>query len=177
MAVSRFGRLDGLVNNAGICQFGDFSTVSGEQLNRHLMVNTVGTYILTQAAARQMIAQGLGGSVVSVASVAAGMGARRLTHYATSKAAVLGMTYSCAVELGEHGIRVNAISPGTIRTTMNQDDLVGDKVAVMEAKVPLRRLGVPEDVAKPVVFLLSDMAQYVSGQNVLVDGAATIFYE
>ncbi|KAL3445140.1 hypothetical protein BJX65DRAFT_310290 [Aspergillus insuetus] len=177
VAVSAYGRIDGLVNNAGICQFAAFPAVSPEQLNKHLSVNLVGAYSLTQAVAAQLISQSHGGSVVSVASVAATMGATRLTHYSASKAAVLGMTQSCAVELGPHGVRVNAVSPGTTQTALNAADLAGPKRGVMEQKIPLRRLALPGDIAEPVVFLLSDMARYVSGQNLVVDGAATLFYE
>ncbi|CAG8934663.1 unnamed protein product [Penicillium salamii] len=177
VAISTFGKIDGLVNNAGICQFGEFTTVSMQQLNKHLSVNLVGAYGLTQAVAGQLISQGYGGSIISIASVAASMGATRLTHYSASKAAVLGMKNSCAVELGPHGIRVNTISPGTTQTSLNAADLAGSKREIMEAKIPLRRLAVPEDIAKPVIFFLSDMSQYVSGQNLLVDGAATLFYE
>jgi L-rhamnose 1-dehydrogenase len=137
----------------------------------------VGAYGLTQAVAEQLISQGYGGSVVSIASVAATMGATRLTHYSASKAAVLGMTHSIAVELGPHGVRVNTVSPGTTQTSLNAADLTGPKREMMEQKIPLRRLAVPEDIAKPVIFLLSDMSKYVSGQNLLVDGAATLFYE
>lgn len=115
--------------------------------------------------------------MVSIASISATFGSSQLTHYSPSKAAVLGMTYSCAVALGKHGIRFNALSPGTVETAMNRDDLAGPKRAIMEGKVPLGRLGTPQDIAMPVVFLMSDMARYVSGQNLLVDGAASVNYQ
>ncbi|KAM5345666.1 hypothetical protein ACJ41O_011527 [Fusarium nematophilum] len=176
-AVSTFGQVNALVHNAGICQFQDFGDVSKSQLDKHMDVNFSGPFSITQAIVQQMIAQGKGGAVVSIASITATMGSSRLTHYSPTKAAVLGMAVSCAVALGKHGIRFNAISPGTVETAMNKADLAGAKRGVMEERVPLGRLGVPEDIAKPVVFLLSDMAQYISGQNVIVDGGASINYQ
>lgn len=176
-AVTAFGRVDGIVHNAGIAQFADFADVTKQQLNKHMAVNFEGPFGITQSVVSQMISQGTGGSVVSIASVTATTGATQLTHYAATKAAVLGMTVSGAVALGKHGIRFNAVSPGTVSTSINMADLAGPKRAVMESRVPLGRLGVPSDIAKPVVFFLSDMAQYVSGQNLIVDGAATLFYQ
>lgn len=177
LAVSTFGRVDGIVHNAGIAQYIDFGAVTKQQLDKHLSVNFGGPFAITQAVTSQMIAQDSGGSVVSIASVTATTGSSQLAHYAATKAAVLGMTVNGAVALGKHGIRFNAVSPGTITTSINEADLAGPKRAAMEGRVPLGRLGVPVDIAKPVVFFLSDMAQYVSGQNLIVDGAATVFYQ
>lgn len=176
-AVSAFGRVDGLVHNAGIAQFGEFADVSRAQLRKHIAVNAEGPFAISQAVAAQMIAQGQGGSVVSIASVTATVGSSQLTHYAASKAAVLGMTVSCAVSLGKHGIRFNAISPGTVTTSINEADLAGPKRALMESRVPLGRLGTPTDISQPVLFFLSDMSRYISGQNLIVDGAATAYYQ
>ncbi|KAI1445463.1 hypothetical protein F5Y02DRAFT_408400 [Annulohypoxylon stygium] len=176
-AVAEFGEINGLVNNAGMCQFMDFAAVTKEQTEKHMAVNYHGTFGITQAVIKQMILQGKGGSVVSIASVCATLGSSQLTHYSATKAAVLGMTINCAVALGRHGIRFNAVSPGTVETDMNKGDLVGSKREWMESRVPLGRLGVPEDIAKPVVFFINDMAQYISGQNLIVDGASTVYYQ
>ncbi|KAI1212066.1 uncharacterized protein F4807DRAFT_450663 [Annulohypoxylon truncatum] len=176
-AVSAFGEVNGLVNNAGICQFTDFDAVTKDQAEKHMAVNYHGTFGITQAVVRQMIRQGKGGSIVSIASVCATVGSAQLAHYSATKAAVLGMTVSCAVAMGRHGIRFNAVSPGTVETGMNKGDLVGSKREWMESRVPLGRLGVPQDIAKPVVFFISDMAEYVSGQNLIVDGASTVYYQ
>ncbi|XDG08094.1 hypothetical protein ABKA04_007709 [Annulohypoxylon sp. FPYF3050] len=154
-AVAEFGEINGLVNNAGICQFMDFITVTKEQAEKHMAVNYHGTFGITQAVIKQMILQGKGGSIVSIASVCATLGSSQLTHYSATKAAVLG----------------------TVETDMNKGDLVGSKREWMESRVPLGRLGVPEDIAKPVVFFISDMAQYISGQNLIVDGASTVYYQ
>lgn len=176
-AVAGFGHIDGIVHNAGIAQFEDFANVTPAQAQRHMSVNYLGPYAITQAVVKQMIQQGTHGSVVSIASLCGTRGASRLGHYGATKSALLGMTYSCAVELGQHGIRFNAVSPGTIETAMNKEDLAGPKRAAMEARVPLRRLGVPADIANPVVFFLSDMASYVSGQNLVVDGGSAVYYQ
>lgn len=142
-----------------------------------MSVNFAAPFSISQAVVQQMITQGKGGAVVSIASITATFGSSQLTHYSPSKAAVLGMTFSCAVALGKHGIRFNALSPGTVETAMNRGDLAGPKRAIMEGRVPLGRLGTPQDIAMPAVFLMSDMARYVSGQNLLVDGAASVNYQ
>lgn len=165
------------MHNAGIAQFAEFGAVTKQQLRKHMAVNVEGPFAISQAVVSQMIAQGQGGSVVSIASVTATVGSSQLTHYAATKAAVLGMTVSSAVSLGKYGIRFNAVSPGTVTTSINRADLVGPKRATMESRVPLGRLGTPADIAQPVVFFLSDMAQYISGHNLIVDGAATVYYQ
>ncbi|KAK9489755.1 hypothetical protein V1508DRAFT_361421, partial [Lipomyces doorenjongii] len=92
------------------------------------------------------------------------------THYTPTKAEILSLMQSCAVALGKYGIRCNALLPGTIKSGINEDDLRGTKGEQMSLKVPLGRLGVPEDVAGPAVFLASDLARYVTGAQILVDG-------
>ncbi|KAH7140497.1 NAD(P)-binding protein [Dactylonectria estremocensis] len=176
-AVATFGEINAIVHNAGICQFEDFIAVSKRQLDKHMEVNFSGPFAITQDIVQQMMAQGKGGAVVSIASITATLGSSQLAHYSATKAAVLGMTASCAVALGKHGIRFNAVSPGTVETAMNKADLAGSKRGAMEERVPLERLGMPEDIAKPVVFLLSDMAQYISGHNLIVDGGASVHYQ
>lgn len=175
--MTAFGEVNAIVHNAGIAQFTSFSTVSKTQLDKHMSVNFAGPFAINQAVSQQMIKQGKGGSVVSIASVCATVGSADLTHYSASKAALLGMTISCAVALGKHGIRFNAVSPGTIETALNRADLKGPKREFMTGRVPLGRLGVPTDIAGPVVFLLCDLSQYISGQNLIVDGASSVYYQ
>jgi L-rhamnose 1-dehydrogenase len=151
--------------------------VTSAELDRHMSINFKAPFAITQAIVKQMIEQGRGGSVVSVASITSLLGSSRLTHYSPTKAAILGMHASCAVALGPHGIRFNAVSPGTTETAINADDLKGPKRKYMESRVPLGRLGKPEDIARPIVFFLSDMASYVSGQNLIIDGASSINYQ
>jgi L-rhamnose 1-dehydrogenase len=176
-AVDAFGQIDSIVHNAGICTFADFHAVTAAQVSRHLSVNFAGPFAITQAITQQMVKQKTGGSVVSIASITATMGSSQLTHYAATKAALLGWTASCAVALGHHNIRFNAVSPGTIETDMNRNDLQGPKRSVMESRVPLARLGRPDDLAGPIAFFLSDLSQYVTGQNLIVDGGASINYQ
>lgn len=177
LAVSSFGGIDAVVHNAAICQFVDYGAITRLQLDKHMDVNFSAPFLIGQYITDRMITQGRGGSVVSIASVTATFGSKQLTHYAATKAALLGMTASCATSFGQYGIRFNTVSPGTIETAMNKENLAGTKRAAMESRVPLGRLGRPDDIAKPVVFLLSDMAQYISGQNLIVDGASTLNYQ
>lgn len=148
-----------------------------EQLETHLSINFKGPFAITQAVVEQMKRQAKGGSVVNIASISALMGSRTLVHYGPTKAAVLGLTINSAVALGKYGIRFNAVSPGTTETAMNAMELRGPKRAELEAGVPLGRLGAPVDIARAVVFFLSDMAGYVSGQNLIVDGGASVDYQ
>ncbi|KAK3669297.1 Sugar dehydrogenase [Recurvomyces mirabilis] len=177
-ATSRLGSLDVIVNNAGICKFSSFQDVTRALLERHMEVNFTAAYLLTQAGAKQMIQQSRGGSIVNIASITATLGSAHLTHYSPTKAAILGMTGSFSVALGSKNIRINSICPGTIETTMNKADLdTGTKRAEMASRVPLCRLGRPEDIAKAVVFFASDLSEYVTGQSLLVDGGASINYQ
>lgn len=122
-AVSRFGGVDVLVSNAGICQFSDFFDVSRDLLKDHMDINYAGAFLLVQACAARMKAQGRGGSIIAISSISALVGGGRQTHYTPTKAAILSMMQSCAVALGPFGIRCNAILPGTIQTDMNRADL------------------------------------------------------
>ena len=141
-----------------------------ETLERTLRVNLHGAYYMVQAAANQMVKQGRGGAVVAVSSISALVGGEMQTHYTPTKAGVHSLMQSAAIALGRHGIRCNSVLPGTILTEINRDDLAdADKRARMEARIPLGRLGQPEDLAGPIVFLASDMAHYVTGAALLVD--------
>lgn len=175
--MSGFGEINGIVHNAGFCRFIDFEAVTAEQLSTHMSINFSGPFAITQAVVEQMKSQATGGSVVSIASITALLGSRQLVHYGPTKAAVLGMTTNNAVALGKYGIRFNAVSPGTTETAMNATDLRGEKRAQLEGRVPLGRLGAPVDIAGAVVFFLSDMSGYVSGQNLIVDGGASVNYQ
>jgi L-rhamnose 1-dehydrogenase len=170
-AVKAFGKVDVFVSNAGICPFHAFLDMPREIFERTMSVNLHGAYFMIQAAANQMIKQGTGGSIIGVSSISAYVGGEYQTHYTPTKAGVLSMMNSVAIALGKHGIRCNAVLPGTIQTDINKEDLSDPKKrAYMEGRVPLGRLGVPEDLAGPVIFLASDMARYVNGAALLVDG-------
>lgn len=170
-AVDAFGRVDVMVSNAGICPFHGFLDMPPETLERTMHVNLHGAYYMCQAAARQMAAQGDGGAIVAVSSISALVGGEFQTHYTPTKAGVHSLMQSAAIALGRYGIRCNSVLPGTIQTDINRDDLADPaKRRYMETRIPLGRLGQPDDIAGPIVFLASDLAAYVTGAALLVDG-------
>ncbi|MFT3998145.1 MAG: SDR family NAD(P)-dependent oxidoreductase [Asticcacaulis sp.] len=176
-AVEAYGRLDTFVNNAGICPFHSLLDMPIDVVDRTIKVNLNGAYYMVQAAARQLVkqeadAKGRRGSIIAVSSISALVGGEFQTHYTPTKAGVLSLMQSTAIALGKHGIRANAVLPGTILTDINKDDLADvEKRTYMEGRVPLGRLGAPEDLAGPVIFLASDeLAGYVTGASLLVDG-------
>jgi L-rhamnose 1-dehydrogenase len=170
-AIEEFGKVDVLAANAGICPFHAFLDLTPELLERTMQVNLHGAFYVTQAVARQMKAQGHGGAIVATSSISALVGGGMQTHYTPTKAGVHSLMQSCAVALGPFGIRCNSVMPGTITTDLNKEDLASpEKLAYMKGRIPLGRLGEPQDVASVVVFLASDMARYVTGAALLVDG-------
>jgi len=170
-ALEAFGKVDILAANAGICAFHAFLDLPADLLRRTIEVNLNGTFYVTQAVARQMRAQGHGGAIIATSSISALVGGALQTHYTPTKAGVHSLMQSCAIALGPFGIRCNAVMPGTIATDLNKEDLSSpEKLAYMCSRIPLGRLGQPEDVAGAVVFLASDMARYVTGAALLVDG-------
>ncbi|KAI5801275.1 hypothetical protein EDC01DRAFT_764754, partial [Geopyxis carbonaria] len=169
--VAAFGALDILVSNAGICQFADFLSLEPALYQQTVAVNLGGAFYATQAAANAMKAAGRGGSIIGISSISALVGGAGQTHYTPTKAGVLSLMQSTACALGEYGIRCNAILPGTIRTGLNDEDLKDEeKRRYMEGRIPLGRLGEPDDIAGPAVFLASELSKYVTGAQVLVDG-------
>ena len=174
-AIAALGRVDVFVSNAGICPFHAFLDMPVETFERTMKVNLHGAYWMTQAAANAMVAQGNGGAIVAVSSISALVGGEYQTHYTPTKAGVHSLMQSAAIALGRHGIRCNSVLPGTILTDINKDDLADpEKRERMAARIPLGRLGQPEDLAGPIVFLASDMARYVTGAALLVDGGAFV---
>ena len=134
-------------------------------------VNLNGAFFAVQAAANQMVEQGDGGSIIAVSSISALVGGGMQTHYTPTKAGVLSLMQSTAIALGGYGIRCNALLPGTIETEINRDDLSDtSKREYMISRTPLGRLGAPDDMGGPAVFLASDLAKYVTGAALLVDG-------
>lgn len=167
--VEKYGKLDVFVSNAGVCQFADFLTLPSPLFERTLSINLGGAFYSVQAAAQQMVVQGTGGSIIGVSSISALVGGAGQTHYTPTKAGVLSLMQSCAAALGKHGIRCNAILPGTIKTALNEEDLKDDeKREYMEGRIPLGRTGVPEDIGGPAVFLASDLSRYMVGVVLLL---------
>ncbi|KAI2640038.1 hypothetical protein GGS21DRAFT_393704 [Xylaria nigripes] len=172
-ATSHFGRLDICVSNAGICQFAEFLTLEPDLFARTVRTNLDGAFYVVQAAARTMAKQSPpGGSIIGISSISALVGGGLQTHYTPTKAGVLSLMQSCAVALGKHHIRCNALLPGTIKTQLNEEDLADEsKRTYMENRIPLGRTGVPADMAGPAVFLAcEELSGYVTGAQLLVDG-------
>jgi L-rhamnose 1-dehydrogenase len=174
-AVAALGRVDVFVSNAGICPFHAFLDMPAEIFERTMDVNLHGAFYMVQAAANRMVEQGQGGAIVAVSSISALVGGEMQTHYTPTKAGIHSLMQSAAIALGRHGIRCNSVLPGTILTDINKDDLAdAEKRTRMEARIPLGRLGQPDDLAGPILFLASDMARYVTGAALLVDGGAFV---
>ncbi|KAF2090939.1 short-chain dehydrogenase [Saccharata proteae CBS 121410] len=169
--VSAFGKLDVFVSNAGVCKFADFLELDPEHWQFTLQTNLGGAFYATQAAARQFVQQGNGGSIIGISSISALVGGAQQTHYTPTKAGILSLMQSCACALGKHNVRCNALLPGTIKTQLNEEDLADEaKRRYMEGRIPLGRTGEPADLAGPAVFLASDLSKYVTGAQLLVDG-------
>jgi 3alpha(or 20beta)-hydroxysteroid dehydrogenase len=171
--VARHGRLDVLVNNAGIARMGRLVNVTTEDWDRTIAINQTGVFLGMRTGARAMIEAGNGGSIVNISSVAGLEGLFGSTAYAASKWAVRGMTKVAAKELGRHGIRVNSIHPGYIETDMLAQggfDEDPEQRAKLARRVPMQRIGTPDDIANMVLFLAGDGASYVTGQEFVVDG-------
>jgi len=171
-AVDAHGRLDILVNAAGIVSRSAALDVTPEEWHRVLDVNLGGTFFACQAAARVMVARD-GGAIVNVASELALVADGNHAGYIASKAGVAGLTRALAVEWGPLGIRVNAVAPGLTRTPMTADMAEADREDY-RTRTPDRRLAEPEDIAEAVLFLVSDASRHVAGQLLVVDGGYTI---
>jgi len=170
-AVEAFGKVDVLASNAGICPFHSFLDMPTELLNATVDVNLKGAFYVTQAAANRMKEQGTGGAIVATSSISALVGGGMQAHYTPTKAGVHSLMQSCAIALGPYGIRCNSVMPGAILTDLNRDDLdQPEKRAYFDKRIPIGRYGEPADVADCVVFLASDLARYVTGASLLVDG-------
>jgi 2-dehydro-3-deoxy-D-gluconate 5-dehydrogenase len=171
-AVDRFGGLDILVNNAGIYPFAPFLEVEAELFERVLRVNLIGVFNAMQAAARQMIAQGRGGKIINVSSIdALHPSMTGLAHYDASKHGVWGLTKNVALELAEHGIAVNALAPGAIATPGSSGGAVDpEMLRATEQRIPMHRMGSPDDMACVALFLASDLSSYLTGSQIVADG-------
>ena len=167
--VAAFGRVDALVNNAGIQPVASLAGLADAEWRSMLDVNVTAVHRLTQAVATRMTAQGEGGAIVHVASIEGLQPAPLHEHYAVSKAAVLMHARAAAGVYGPAGIRVNAISPGLIAAD-GIEEAWPDGVARWRAAAPLGRLGTPEEVGDVCVFLCSSLARFITGANLVVDG-------
>jgi NAD(P)-dependent dehydrogenase (short-subunit alcohol dehydrogenase family) len=173
--VDIFGRLDYAFNNAGTSgQNGLIADQAEANFDEVFSVNVRGLFITLQEEIRQMLEQGWGGSIVNMGSVSGSLATPGASVYVASKHAVIGLTKSAAIEYGPRSIRVNAISPGAIRTEMLRKVFGNDAVLDQMAGIhPVRRIGFPEDVADAVAWLFSDYSSYYTGQSLVLDGGLT----
>jgi len=169
--VSGLGRLDVLVNNAGVFPRVKFLEMTETEWDLVIDINLKGSAFAAQAAARAMLAAGRGGSIINLSSRSLA-GAVLGVHYSASKAGVVGMTRAMALALAPHGIRVNAIAPGLTDTAQPRYGNTEDELAEMAKAVPLGRMARPEEIAALSVFLASDVASYTTGQVYHINGGA-----
>ena len=165
------GPVSVLVNNAGIALPGDFLQTSLEDFERVISVNLVAVFQATQRAAQTMVAHELRGAIVNISSINAVLAIPAISAYCASKGGVMQLTKSASLALAPHGIRVNAVGPGSIDTEMMAG--INANPAALEtalSRTPLKRLGEPREIAETVAFLVSDKASYITGETIYVDG-------
>lgn len=170
-AVHGLGRLDILVNAAGLMDRAKFLDMDDELWRRVIDTNLYGTFIFCQTAAKEMIATKHGGAIVNIASGSGILGGQGRAAYGASKAGVINLTQTMAIELAQHNIRVNAIAPGPVKTRAEQGATIGPSVA---ARMPMKRFGRPEEIAAMAAFLASDESSFTTGHTLAADGGFTI---
>lgn len=174
----QLGGIDVMVNNAGILAHQDFLDISYDDYRALMDVNAAGVFFGSQAAARKMVENDSGGAIINMSSIAGISGRGGLTTYCASKGAVRLMTYAIADELSPNGIRVNALHPGTVNTSLTSDDLglFEDENGDEASGSSTYPVGEPANVADCALFLASDMATFVNGASLVVDGGRVNFY-
>ena len=169
--MGKHGRIDVLVNNAGIVKAAPFLDVTEDDFDAVIRVNLKGAFLVAQAVAREMVKTG-GGSVINMSSVNAVMAIPSIASYNMSKGAINQLTRVMALALADHGIRVNAVAPGTIATELAAKAVLTseDAKARILSRTPMRRLGTPEEIADVVAYLASDASSYLTGEIITADG-------
>jgi len=166
--LSAFGRIDHLINNAGVADFGRMEETGFDRWRRVMATNLDGVFLCTQAATAAL--KKTRGSIVNIASISGLRASTLRVAYGTSKAGVIQLTQQQAVELGEFGIRVNCVAPGPVRTKLAMAVHTQDIIDAYHDAIPLNRYGSEDEIASVVNFLCSDAASYVTGQTIAVDG-------
>lgn len=175
-AADEFGGVSVMVNNAGITHSDDFLETTEAEYDRLMDVNVKGVFFGAQAAARRMVEAGRSGSIINISSIAGIVARGDGVRYSTSKGAVRLMTYALAGALGPRGVRVNAVHPGLVETSMTREDLdvIGNESGErFRRETPLRQICEPQDVANAVLYLASPLASFVNGESLTVDGGVT----
>jgi NAD(P)-dependent dehydrogenase (short-subunit alcohol dehydrogenase family) len=173
-AADALGGVDVWVNNAARLFVKPMAETTDEEWHSLLGANLHGYFYGCRAAARRMLAQGTGGRIVNVTSAVNVLAVADLTAYSAAKGAIASMTKSLALELGPAGITVNAVAPGPVETALNVHAYTAEVRRTYEQRIPLGRIGTPEEVADTIVFLASHAGRYITGQELIVDGGLTI---
>jgi 3-oxoacyl-[acyl-carrier protein] reductase len=173
-AARRWGRLDVVVNNAAVWTDGPIETISDEVLEETVRINLLGCFHVTRAAVPHLRRSPAGGRIIFIASTAGQRGEAGHSHYAATKGALISLTKSLAPELAPDRILVNCVAPGWVDTEMNLRPFAGEGRAAIEATIPLRRVGTPEEIGGAVVFLASDLATFITGEVLNVNGGAVL---
>ena len=170
--LTTFGRVDALINNAGIFKAANFLDITEADWDAVLDVNLKGAFLVAQAVAREMVRDGQGGAIVNMSSVNSVMAIPSIASYNVSKGGINQLTRVMALALAEHGIRVNAVAPGTIATELARNAVLGsaEARARIMSRTPLQRLGEPSEIADVCAFLVSNASSYMTGEIVYVDG-------
>lgn len=173
-AVSQFGKVDIMVNNAGIGGLGGLIDATAEDFDKVLKVNLYGTFFGAQAAAKVMKEMGIKGSIINVSSILGTVGLAQTVAYSSSKGGVVQLTHAASLDLAPLGIRINAVAPAFIKTKMTEDILKDDGFnGMVTANTPLGYVGEPNDIAYAALYLASDESKYVTGEVLHIDGGWT----
>jgi NAD(P)-dependent dehydrogenase (short-subunit alcohol dehydrogenase family) len=173
-SLQEFGRVDILVNNAGIFPTSPVEEMSEEDWDRVIGTNLVGAFLCARAVVPKFLEQGTG-RIISLTSGRAFQGAKNGAHYAASKAGIIGFSKSLALELAPHGITVNVICPGITDTAQPRGHQTEEQIYAQAQRIPLGRIGQPEDLVGPAVFLASDAAAFITGQTIMVNGGSIMW--
>lgn len=172
--ISKFSKIDFLVNNAGISKYQLFTDIKEEEFKEMIDITIMGTFNVTQEVLNKSMIKHKQGSIINISSIWGIVGASCEVHYSTVKSAIIGMTKALAKELALSNIRVNAVAPGIIDTDMIRDYFSQEEIEGMKQEVPLNRIGSVEDVSNLVEFLTSDKSSYITGQVISPNGGMVI---